>query len=245
MTCYFGVPGVGKTTLAAKFARLELRRIKQHRSKYKRVYTNFYCKGCYRITYQDLKEYKLYDSLLIFDELTLDADNRKFKEFSNEHRDFFILHRHLGLDIIYLTQDYSKVDSKIRALTQELWYMQKSVLPIFRNFTRAKRIYRNIAINEYSGELINGYRFCTFLEAFFVSNIKICWRRRWYKYFDSFDESVLESRPVFESIPWTNDKELDSFLSRNFKKIKFRSNILIRKGFRKIKKVKKTWNSGT
>lgn len=219
ITCFFGVPGVGKTTMASKIAVKEVRRIRRGKSKYKRVYTNFDCKGCYRITYDDLKKYKMYDSLLVFDELTLDADNRKFKEFADEHRDFFVLHRHLGVDIVYVTQDYSKVDSKIRALTQDLWYMTRTVVPFFSMFTKAKRIYRNIKINEFTGDLINGYRFCNFWEAIFVSNIKICFRPNWYRFFDSFDEAQLKPRPVLPSIPWTNDDELDTFLKYNFKKL--------------------------
>jgi len=141
---YFGVPGVGKTTTGAKLACKELKRIRRGRSNYKRVATNFYCKGCDKITWQDLAIYKFYDTLVIFDELGLDADNRNFKEFSKGHRDFFTLHRHLGIDFIYLTQDYSKVDAKIRALTQELWYMSRTVIPFFRNFTTSRRIYRTI-----------------------------------------------------------------------------------------------------
>ncbi len=222
ITGYFGVPGVGKTTIGTRIARKELKRIMNGKSKYRAVYTNFYCKGANKITYNDLKYYKIYDSLLIFDELTLDADNRKFKDFSDEHRDFFILHRHLGCDIIYLTQDYSKVDSKIRSLTQELWYMSKTVIPFFRNFSRCKRVYRTIAINEHTGDLIMGYRFCTFLESIFTSNMKLVWRPSWYKYFDSYDESVLESRPVFPVENWTTgDPGLDRLVSPKTKFKKF------------------------
>ena len=214
ITGYFGVPGVGKTTSATRIARKELRRIKLGLSRYKHVYTNFYCKGCKQIAYNDLKFYKVYDSLLIFDELTLDADNRKFKDFSDEHRDFFILHRHLGVDIIYFTQDYSKIDAKIRALTQELWYMSRTVVPFFRRWSSAKRIYRSITINEHTGDLIMGYRFCNFFESLFTSNFKLIYRPSWYKFFNSYDESILESRPVFQSRNWsTGDSNLDKLIS--------------------------------
>lgn len=222
ITGYFGVPGVGKTTMGTRIARKELKRIKRGKSHYKDVYTNFYCKGCKKISYADLKYYKIYDSLLIFDELTLDADNRKFKEFSDEHRDFFILHRHLGDDIIYLTQDYSKIDSKIRSLTQELWYMSRTVIPILRNWTTSKRIYRNININEFTGDLIMGYRFCNILERFFTSNFKICFRPKWYKYFDSYDECQLATRPILKTIPWSNEPDLNE-LQLLLKKLKLRA----------------------
>lgn len=200
VTCYFGVPGVGKTSLGTKFARKGLRAVKK--GFYDHVYTNFYCKGCEKITFKDLDEHKIYNSLVILDEITLDADNRKFKSFPDGVRDFFILHRHLGNDIIYMTQSYEMVDLKIRQVTQELWYMSRTVVPILREFTTAKRIYRQININEHTSELTLGYRFCNLLEAFFTSNYKIVFRRRYYKYFDSYEEGALEIRPVFSSCLW-------------------------------------------
>lgn len=204
LTCYFGVPGSGKTSLLTKFARKELKRIKRGKSPYDFVCTNFYCKGCKKIDYDDLATYKVTNSLILLDEITLDADNRDFKNFSNAHRDFFILHRHVANDIIYATQAYDMVDKKVRVLTQELWYMTKSVVPLISEFTTAKRIYRTISINEHTSELIMGYRFCKFLEAIFTSNVKICFRRPYYKYFDSFDEGNLSDRPSFLYIDWDN-----------------------------------------
>lgn len=200
VTCYFGVPGVGKTTLLAKFAVKGLKAVKK--GHYDAVYTNFYCKGCHTLNFKDLDSYKIYNSLIILDEITLDADNRKFKSFPDGVRDFFILHRHLGNDIIYATQSYEMVDLKIRQVTQELWYMSRSVVPFLRAFTSAKRIYRQININEHTSELTLGYRFCNLLEAFFTSNYKTVLRCRYYKYFDSFEEGSLQNRPVFSSPLW-------------------------------------------
>ena len=212
ITCYFGVPGAGKTTLLTKFAYraiknqslppwlCRLKKVKQ----YSHIYTNFYCEGAEIIDFKDLGKYKFYDSLILLDESAMDADNRKFKEFPNSIRDFFILHRHLGNDIVYATQSYEAVDLKIRFFTQELWYMSKSVVPILREFTFAKRIYRNININEHTSELTLGYRFCNLIETFFVRNIQIVFRRKYYSKFDSFDEGQLANRPQFHSVKWKN-----------------------------------------
>ena len=198
--CYFGVPGCGKTTQLTKIAIKELKKRALFRSKYKNIYTiNFQCSGCIPITWDDLAKYKFYDSLILIDEITMDADNRKFKTFTDEHRDFFLLHRHLGLDIIYATQNYENVDKKIRDITSDLWYMSKSVVPLLRNFTTSKKIYRKININEHTSELTLGYRFCNFIESLFARNFEITFRPFTYKYFDSFDELSLESRPIYEN----------------------------------------------
>ena len=127
----------------------------------------------------------------------MDADNRNFKTFPKEIRDFFILHRHLGVDIIYATQNYENVDKKIRDLTGELWYMSKSVVPLLKSFTTAKRIYRNININEFTSDLTLGYRFCNFIEMLFASNMEIIWRRKYYKYYDSWDELNMKEREEY------------------------------------------------
>lgn len=203
ITCFFGVPGCGKTTMLAKIAIREAKRIKKGRSKYKGVYTNFYCAGCNQIDFKAIEEYKLYNCLILFDEITMDADNRKFKSFSDGARDWFILHRHVGCDIIYATQSYELVDLKIRQLTHDLWYMDRTVVPFFRRFTRAKRIYRQININEHTSELSLGYRFCNLIEKLFTSNNKVVYRPSFYKYFNSFEEGKLEQRKVYKSDLWS------------------------------------------
>jgi len=201
---YFGVPGCGKSTTLVKEYR-------KNRKKYDHIYTlNIDIKGCKKITKEDLEEYKFTNSLILWDEITMDADNREYKTFSKPLRDFFLLHRHLGVDIIYATQNYENVDKKVRDLTSELWYMSKSVVPILKGFTTCKRIYRNININENTSELTLGYRFCNLIEGLFVSNFNIIWRRKYYRYFDSWDELNLKGRKDYEESNVTiNDNSID------------------------------------
>ncbi len=201
---YFGVPGCGKSTTLVKEYR-------KNRKKYDHIYTlNIDIKGCKKITKEDLEEYKFTNSLILWDEITMDADNREYKTFSKPLRDFFLLHRHLGVDIIYATQNYENVDKKVRDLTSELWYMSKSVVPILKGFTTCKRIYRNININENTSELTLGYRFCNLIEGLFVSNFNIIWRRKYYRYFDSWDELNLKGRKDYEESNDTiNDSNID------------------------------------
>ena len=213
--CYFGVPGCGKTTTLVKVARKEIKRWKK---RYKEIYTiNFECVGCIPIKFDDLKIYKFNDSLILIDEITMDADNRAFKTFPKEIRDFFILHRHIGVDIIYATQNYENVDKKIRDLTSELWYMQKSVVPLLKSFTSAKRIYRNININEYTSDLTLGYRFCSFIEMLFARNVEVIYRRKYYKYYDSWDELSLKERPLYKADEESRIKRPPSKLERFLK----------------------------
>lgn len=189
---YFGVPGCGKSTVLVK----EYRRLRRH---YDHVYTiNLLIEGVEQITKEDLEKYKFVNTLILWDEITMDADNREFKSFSKELRDFIILHRHLGDDIIYATQNFEKVDKIIRDLTCELWYMAKSVVPLLNMFTTCKRIYRKININEHTSELTMGYRFCTFIESIFVSNFKIIIRPLYYRFFDTHDELSLKDRVLYE-----------------------------------------------
>ena len=156
-----------------------------------------------------MRKYRFRNALILWDEITLDYDNRNFKEFTKEDKEFWLLHRHMGVDIIYATQNYENVDKKIRDLTIELWYMQKSVVPLLSGLTTTKRIYRNININENNSELTLGYRFCNRIEGIFVSNFKIIWRRKYYKYFNSFDELQLKERKQYEE---RNDNITDNII---------------------------------
>lgn len=190
--CYFGVPGCGKSTIF-------VREYKKNRRRYDHIYTiNIQIKDVPMITKEDLEKYKFKNTLILWDEITMDADNREFKTFSKGLRDFFILHRHFGCDIIYATQNFENVDKKVRDLTSELWYVSKSVVPGFRAFTSAKRIYRAININEHTSELTLGYRFCNFVEGLFVSNFRLFFRPFYYRYFDTHDELSLKDRVLYE-----------------------------------------------
>lgn len=202
IVCFFGVPRVGKNTFLTMIAQRELARMKKGRSRYKHIYTDFYCEGCEQIKFEDIGKYKIYDSLLLFEEMGLDADGRAYKTFSNGKRDFLVLHGHFFNDIIYATQDYSNVDKKLRDLTQELWYLEKSCVPFLDRWTVATRIFRNININEFTSDLVIGYRFSKTLEKLFSKVRMMCYRPKFYSKFESHNEGVLKDREVFESVPW-------------------------------------------
>lgn len=202
ITCYFGVPGCGKTTILTKRAQKELKKIKKGKSKYSHVLTNFECNGCEKVSFEDLGKFKIENSLILLDEITLDADNREFKTFSKEHKRFFTLHRHLNNDIIVFCQDYSRMDKTIRNNIYDLWYVTKPVFPLFSQFSICRRIFRNVAINEFTSELTMGYRFATFWERIFSSTFQFVYRRPYYKYFDSFDCTAFDGVEEFDYESW-------------------------------------------
>lgn len=190
ITCFFGLPGCGKSTLLAKIATKELKRIHKGKSRYRRVLSNYYIKGCQKLVFSELGRVDMSESLILIDEISLDADSRDYKEFSKHFKQFFILHRHYGTDIIYATQQYDGVDRKIRELTHNLYYMKK-IGPI----TYATTIFRKITISEDS-EIKMGYVFPSLMKI--LTDLKntmiFCWRPRYYKYFDSFDAPELPEK---------------------------------------------------
>lgn len=188
ITCFFGLPGCGKSTMLAKIASKELRRIKKGKSPYKRVLSNYYIKGCHRLYFDMIGKCDMSNSLILIDEISLDADSRDFKQFSHALKQFFILHRHYGVDIVYATQQYDGVDRKIRELTHNLYYMKKA-----GQITYATAIYRKITITEES-DIKMGYIFPTLLKILFDfrHNVEWCWRPRYYKYFDSFEAPEMQ-----------------------------------------------------
>ena len=188
---FFGLPGCGKSTFLTMIAQKELKRIERGKSPYKRVYTNFYVKGCYIINYAELGLYDFSESLILLDEITLDADSRNFKQFDQVKKEFFLLHRHYKIDVIYFTQQWDGVDKKIRDLTHDLYYVKKLRLPLLTELTVATRIYRVLDINEDTKEIVNGYRFPNWFDRLIGRTKVYCWRPNYYKYFDSFDTVPL------------------------------------------------------
>lgn len=202
---FFGLPGVGKTSFLAKIAALENKAIRKGRSKYQRVYTNFSCLGCFKFSFQDLGLYDFSDSLILIDEITLEADSRDYKKFSRNLKEFFILHRHYGCDIVYFTQQYDGLDKKIRDLTSDLWYVKKLAC-----WTVARRIYRVLDINKDTKEIVQGYRFPGIFENLInlvfpgIMGIRRwCFRPRYYKYFDSWETIPLDPYPTHL---WDDDR---------------------------------------
>lgn len=198
---YFGLPGSGKTSFLTMIAQRELKRIKKGKSKYKKVFTNFECSGCYQLSFNYLGNYHITDALILIDEITLEADSRDFKEFNKKLKYFFIMHRHYHCDVIYFCQQYDGLDKKIRDLTAELWYVKRVAV-----FSVATRIYRILDIDDHTHDIVQGYRFPTVFENIFslllpfaFSIRRFCFRPLYYKYFDSW---IAEELTPFKPEKW-------------------------------------------
>lgn len=189
---YFGLPGCGKSTFLAKIAR---KYIQQGITVY--VLNSQPVEGCRLINFNDLGAFDMSGSVILLDEISLFADNRDYKMFSDKLKTFMILHRHYHCDIIWFTQQYDGVDRKIRELTTCLYYVRSSGL-----FSYAVRINRFITIDKERQQIIVGYKLpniFAYLFGWLNRSIQLCFRPKYYRYFDSYDAPKLPAKefPVF------------------------------------------------
>lgn len=130
----FGLPGAGKTVFLAKCAMTALQKKPMrvgnnylHYGNYDNVFTNFYCKGCYKFDFDQLGKVDFRNSLLICDETAIEADSRDFKKFSEQAKFFFHQgNRKAGNCFIWTSQSYDSVDKRIRDLTDNYYYIRPS-----------------------------------------------------------------------------------------------------------------------
>lgn len=187
ITGFFGLPGCGKSTILAKLAQKYI----------KRGYRVFCMSdspvvGCYLLDWDDLGRYDVSNSVILIDEISLRADNRDYKAFSKAIKQFMILHRHYHCDIIWFTQQYDGVDRKIRELTTCLYYVRS-----LGAVSYAIRIDRFIHVDKESMQILVGYKLSSFIQRLFAwlnGSFKICYRPRYYKYFDSYDAPKLHRK---------------------------------------------------
>lgn len=196
ISLFFGLPGCGKTTLLSKFAYDAVRK-----GKYLNVYTNVpvAIPGVTIIDNECIGRYELKNCLLLIDEATLFADNRRHKEFTKEQTAYFLLHRHRHADIIMFTQQWDGYDKKIRVITDRVYYVYKGLIT-GHWFSSYWRVPYGILFpdpkktGEKLGEIVQGYSKPSFFERLFCT--RHVFRPRYYKYFDSWDLEELPELPA-------------------------------------------------
>ena len=188
----FGKKGSGKSTLLTKYA---LDYLKKGWS----VYSTESCPGTYRITAKDIGFAQFPPkSVIIVDEVGMIWDNRGFKTFPPEVRDYFKLQRHYQHVVILASQTFD-VDKKIRDLADEMYLVSKK----FRVFSYAKKILRKTVLVEATGE--SSSKIDENLE---FDSLLLCWAGsrkftyipKYIKYFDSFKTPQLPDKE-FEKVP--------------------------------------------
>ena len=184
----FGKKGSGKTTFITKTA---LKYIKKGIT----VYSTIYVPGARIFDVQKIGSYQFEpESVIFIDEVGMIWDNRDFKKFRPEVRDWFKLQRHYR-NTVYLFSQTFDIDIKLRNLTDAM-YLLKNHMGIL---SVARRIRRSIVIVNPVGDsesrIADSLEFePLILQLFGYKSIIFTFIPSWTKYFDSF--SVVDLPPV-------------------------------------------------
>lgn len=136
------------------------------------------------------------DSVLLIDEVGMIWDNRNFKNFRTDVRDYFKYQRHYK-NIVYLFSQTFDVDVKLRVLTDAMYLVTRPLPPI----SCIRKIKRSIVLVQPSpdaeGRIADSLEFVPWwLSIFGAKTIQFFWLPKWVKTFDSFYTPDL---PVYAS----------------------------------------------
>lgn len=183
----FGKKGSGKTTLMVKLS------IKYNRKK-RPVYRNV--PGIPGTYYFDTDIIGIAafppESVIMVDEVGMVWDNRNFKNFSNEVRDYFKLQRHYKHTVYLFSQSFD-IDKKLRDLTDRMYL----VTNLFNCVSIARGIVKQITISHADkntvgeSKLVDDMRFQPLL-LFWLGSCKITYIPRYAKYFDTYIAPALK-----------------------------------------------------
>lgn len=173
----FGKKGSGKSTFL-------IRKMLYYKKKGYVIYTNMSdCNlpGIRLINPSDLGNFvPCSDSVLFLDEVGMLYDNRNFKNFKPEVRDFFKLQRHYKV-ICYLASQTFDIDKKLRDLTDEM-YLVSSVGYVH---SLVRPIRKTVALVESTAD--SESRISENLKFRSIFSWKIFNNKKCFKYFDSFN----------------------------------------------------------
>ena len=182
VTMFVGLPGCGKTTLAAHLTKAALKYKKKHRTF--RVFSNVPIKGALDFDWKiDFGNFDMSYSLILLDESGLEVDNRSWdKNFTRDKVEFLKLLRHYKSKLICFSQTWQDTDIKIRSMVGKLFIVRKSLIPMC---TCAIPVFRKIDVDEETKDFKEIY-YKDFPLLRFFSTKRIL-RPLYYNMFDSWE----------------------------------------------------------
>lgn len=191
---YFGLPGAGKTTIASKLVVDALKS-----GDYKNVYGNIHMNipGYTYIPFDVVGKYQLEDCFVVIDEAAIECGNRDYKSFPKEKIALLMTHRHYRMTLVFFSQEPDGVDTKIRAITDQMYYLKKGAI-LGRWISTVYKIPYGIvwpsenSNGENLGKIVMGYMKPPLLTRLFAQRV---YRPRYYKYFDSWEAEMLPALP--------------------------------------------------
>lgn len=181
----FGKKGAGKTTFLTKLSY-------QYQKKGRPVYSTEWAPGVRMFDVQMIGKMSFPENSVIFiDEVGMIWDNRNFKSFRSDVRDYFKLQRHYKHTVYLFSQTFD-VDIKLRNLTDAMYLLKCHMGWL----SVARKIKRDIVLVQPTGEsesrIADSLEFEPFLLSLFgCKTIIFTFIPRWAKLFNSHEAPEL------------------------------------------------------
>lgn len=192
----FGKKGAGKTTFLTKLAY-------QYQKKGRPVYSTEWAPGVRMFDVNEIGFMMFPENSVIFiDEVGMIWDNRNFKSFKPEVRDYFKLQRHYKHTVYLFSQTFD-VDIKLRNLTDAMYLLKCHMGWL----SVARKIKRDIVLVQPTGEsesrIADSLDFEPFLLSLFgARTIIFTYIPRWAKLFNSHEApELLPNKSTYIDIP--------------------------------------------
>lgn len=206
----FGKKGSGKSTFMTKTAVQQMR-------KGKVVYSTVAIPGVRLFSVDDIGRCNFPPgSIVLVDEVGMIWDNRQYKNFRTDVRDWFKLQRHNKVTVYLFSQTFD-VDVKLRNLTDAMYLITCH----FSVFSVARKIKRGIVIVNPDGQsearIADSLEFVSpLLSLFGAKSLIFTWIPNWVKYFDSFE--LPDKPPIVYSYlcPYPQARLVDHFRRYRF-----------------------------
>lgn len=217
----FGKKGSGKTTYMCKLA------LQYHKKGWK-VYSNIDLPYAYVFNVNFIGNYVAEpNSCLLIDEVGMIWDNRDYKKFRPEVRDYFKLQRHYR-HVVYLFSQTFDIDLKLRNLTDGMFLVTSPVpgISILRRIKRTVTLLQPTA--DVEGRIADSLEFVPlYMNLFGAKAFQLTFIPKYAKYFSSFDAPKLPSLTAVSHLSSIflsaeKDKKSSSILKSILSKLRFK-----------------------